>query len=155
MILDILTPYVQEVGVSKIIADYCDQMNEFEDIQEELRHYYKDNNIFAYISLIRDIPEFILEENMDYIKWTILLQHKRCSQEFLDKHFDLIREHDYSNNLFAFQQFSTTLLNKYKNRFTHIDWYYISYCQKLTPEFVKENKKNIVFYALANNRQIN
>lgn len=155
MLPKLLTSIVKEKGIAKIITDYYIQMTEFEDLQEELRHYYDTDNMMAYICLIREIPETILNENPNYINWHLILQHKRCSLQFLDKHFNTIRKNDLAHYIFPYQQLSINFLNKHKDKYTHKEWYFISLCQKITPEFVEENKKHIVFYALSNNQKIN
>jgi uncharacterized membrane protein len=154
MLSNLLITHVKENGVAKIIMDYYVQMSIFEELEEELQHYYNTDNKLAYISLIREIPETILNENLDYINWHILLQYKKCSENFLDMHYDIIRKNDLSDFLFPFQSLSMEFINKHKKKYTHKEWYYISLCQNITQEFITENKKDIVFYALANNSKI-
>lgn len=155
MMNNILYNYIPEKGIHKIILNYKNIFEDFEEQQEWDKFIKKYNNDWYHISksgkltekFIRKynkkldinmilyyqrLPENFIREFLDRMCWRTIVGTCILSEEFLIEFENKI---DWKYISYA-REFSENFLERYKN---FLDWNYIIMQQKISEKFIRNN----------------
>ena len=104
-----------------------------EELNKELgTNYQSENDISWYIiSEYHPLSEEFIDKHKDLVDWYIISRNQLLSEEFIDKHKNLVNWYYISKH----QPLSEEFIEKHKKR---VNWDYISIYQHLTEEFRKK-----------------